>query len=134
MRNRAKCKLCGDIIESIHTHDYQMCKCGEIAVDGGKDYHRCLAKSWENFLRIDDDGNEIIPKIKDKDENKEDETSQRDDQPEKYKQSKKELLVMLEEMVKSYENLPQNAMVSYITHYDLLSFMLLVSALFKAED
>lgn len=134
MRNRAKCKLCDDIIESMYTHDYQLCKCGEIAVDGGKDYHRVLAKDWANFLRVDDDGNEIIPSIIDKE--KTDTDNSHDSKPEetKYKPSKKELIVMIEEMIKSYENLPQNAMTLPITHYDLLSLMLLLSALFKAED
>ena len=134
MRNRAKCKLCDHIIESLHTHDYQLCKCGEIGVDGGKDYHRVMAKNWANFLRIDDEGNTIIPSIIEKKET--DTDSSHDNKPEdsKYKPSKKELIVMIEEMIKSYENLPQNAMTLPITHYDLLSLMLLLSALFKAED
>lgn len=36
--NKAKCKRCGDIIESKSVHDYVHCKCGAIAVDGGEDY------------------------------------------------------------------------------------------------
>lgn len=40
--NKIKCKKCGDIIESTHVHDYRVCKCGAVAVDGGKDYlKRC---------------------------------------------------------------------------------------------
>lgn len=38
--NRAKCKKCGDIIESKYTHDFVWCKCGAIFVDGGKSYCR----------------------------------------------------------------------------------------------
>ena len=38
--NKAKCLLCGDIIESKHVHDYKTCKCGKIAVDGGLEYLR----------------------------------------------------------------------------------------------
>ena len=38
--NKAQCKKCGDIIESSHVHDFKWCKCGAIAVDGGKDYIR----------------------------------------------------------------------------------------------
>lgn len=37
-RNRARCKLCGDIVESLHVHDFQRCKCGAMAVDGGPEY------------------------------------------------------------------------------------------------
>lgn len=40
--NKCQCKKCGDIIESKHRHDFVWCKCGSIAVDGGKDYlKRC---------------------------------------------------------------------------------------------
>lgn len=39
-RNRARCRKCITIIESEHRHDYVSCKCGAIAVDGGKDYLR----------------------------------------------------------------------------------------------
>ncbi len=40
IHNRIRCKLCGDIIESECTHDFKFCKCGAVAVDGGKDYIR----------------------------------------------------------------------------------------------
>ena len=39
-RNRIKCKICGDEIESTFRHDFKRCACGKIAVDGGKDYLR----------------------------------------------------------------------------------------------
>ena len=38
--NKARCKKCGDIIESEFRHDFLPCKCGAIFVDGGKDYCR----------------------------------------------------------------------------------------------
>jgi ribosomal protein S27AE len=40
IRNSAKCKKCGDEIESKHRHDFVSCKCGSIFTDGGKDYFR----------------------------------------------------------------------------------------------
>ena len=40
LRNKAKCRACGSVIESKHRHDFVSCKCGSIAVDGGKDYLR----------------------------------------------------------------------------------------------
>ena len=36
--NRIKCRKCNDIITSNSNHDFKFCKCGAIAVDGGKDY------------------------------------------------------------------------------------------------
>lgn len=38
--NKARCKKCGDVIESKFRHDFQSCKCGAIFVDGGRDYCR----------------------------------------------------------------------------------------------
>jgi len=40
IQNMAKCRLCGDIIESTYTHDIKSCRCGEITVDGGLSYIR----------------------------------------------------------------------------------------------
>ena len=40
IRNMARCKLCGDIIESQSTHDFRQCSCGAVAVDGGLSYLR----------------------------------------------------------------------------------------------
>ena len=37
LRNRIKCKYCGDIIESISVHDFKF-SCSKVAVDGGKCY------------------------------------------------------------------------------------------------
>lgn len=38
IRNLARCKKCGDIVESRYTWDFKRCSCGSIAVDGGLDY------------------------------------------------------------------------------------------------
>lgn len=122
MINRAKCKLCLSIVESYHPTDYMACKCGEIAVDGGLAM-KCYAGSWENFVRVDDEGNEIIIKLKE-------EVEKKADAP---KLSKEELLSMLAEMIKSFENLPPQALSTPVTHYDLLSALLLVSAILRAE-
>ena len=63
MRNRAKCKLCGDIIESFHEFDHVICKCDQIAISGGQVKYECAARSFDNFLRIDDEGNQIVPSV-----------------------------------------------------------------------
>lgn len=39
-RNKCKCLLCNDIIESKHRHDFVHCECGAIFTDGGTDYIR----------------------------------------------------------------------------------------------
>ena len=58
MRNRAKCKLCGDLIESYTITDYVECKCGEIAISGGNVNLVTWAKDYVNFLRVEDNGSE----------------------------------------------------------------------------
>jgi hypothetical protein len=122
MKNIAKCKLCKSVIESFHATDYVVCKCGEIFVDGGTSF-RCGANNWENFLRVDDNGNEVLVKIEDK-----------NNLPEiNSKPTKKDLLNMLDEMIASYERFPQQAMNSPITHYDLLSALLVLSSIFKVD-
>lgn len=116
MINRAKCKLCESVIESFCDGDYIECKCGEIAVDGG-DKLRCSAKNFSNFIRVDDEGNEIVVKIFDP-----------------TKPQKADLIKMLEEMIKNIENLPIHAMVTSINHYDLASALLLILNIFKSLD
>ncbi len=37
---RVKCRRCGDVIQSMHRHDFKWCECRAIAVDGGSDYLR----------------------------------------------------------------------------------------------
>ncbi len=38
IHNKARCKLCGDVIESHTAHDFVTCSCGSVSVDGGKSY------------------------------------------------------------------------------------------------
>jgi hypothetical protein len=40
IRNSVKCLKCGEEIESKSVHDFRSCKCGNISVDGGKEYLR----------------------------------------------------------------------------------------------
>lgn len=35
VRNALYCKHCKDTIESKHCHDFKMCSCGRIGIDGG---------------------------------------------------------------------------------------------------
>ena len=117
MRNRAKCKLCETIIESLRDKDICECRCGEISVMGG-DKMGCSAKNWNNFFRVDDEDNIIVPTIKEKTP-----TPTRDD-----------LINVLDEMIKRIEDMPQNAMVVSINHYDFVSLLMLLSSLFKMGD
>ena len=49
--NKIRCKKCGEVIESTYRHDFKYCKCGRVAVDGGKDYLRRLG-NFEDFEEL----------------------------------------------------------------------------------
>lgn len=127
MRNRAKCKLCKSVIESFHEFDYVTCKCGEISIDGGLQKCRAMAKSWENFLRVDDNDDEIIVTVKDAEEQKE------SIEPVKSGITRDELLITVNEMIKNVESLPERVMNEPINHYDYASLLMLISSILKCE-
>jgi hypothetical protein len=142
MRNRAKCKLCQSIIESFHSTDYVACKCGEIYVDGGNAM-RCGTTDWLNFLRVDDQGNEIVVKYV---ENKsapaesvtiqkwmEEEMDRIPDYLQPRPPNKAELLDILEAMVNRIEQLPPDALYAAISHADFGALLILLSSILRAE-
>jgi hypothetical protein len=59
---KIKCLKCGEIIESTYRHHFKECSCGNICVDGGKDYLRFGGniKDKKSYLFIKD-GKEIKP-------------------------------------------------------------------------
>ena len=52
LKNAARCKKCGDIIESKYTHDFVRCSCGAIAVDGGRSYLKRSAMSMNDVEEL----------------------------------------------------------------------------------
>lgn len=144
MKNRAKCKLCKDILESFHRYDYVTCKCGEISISGGRDTLECSAKDWSNFLRVDDEGNEIVVKVQERVLNPLTDTiegikvTRSNDTapttpPTPAKPTKQEVLKELHLLIESYEQLPNNALHGSATQSDVLSVLLLLSAALKAD-
>ncbi len=51
--NEARCLKCGDVIRSMSGHDYVTCSCGNLSVDGGRNYlkrnYRDGRDSWEEL-------------------------------------------------------------------------------------
>jgi hypothetical protein len=128
MRNRAKCRLCNEIIESKHQHDYVTCSCGEISVDGGNTYHRAIFNDIKNFICLDDEGNEIIPKYE-----KSKTSSEQVMESAKMKPTREELLKELDEMIKSIEKLPPQALYAPVSHADFGSLLILIHAILRSE-
>ena len=73
MRNRAICKNCNTVIESLSEHHFVRCECGQCYVDGGNSYHRGGAEDPSLFYQLADDDTAIFttggknydPKIRD---------------------------------------------------------------------
>ena len=49
IRNRIKCLVCGDKIESKSVHDFKECSCGAVAVDGGHAYLKRTGTTYEDL-------------------------------------------------------------------------------------
>ena len=47
IRNRARCKQCGDIVESLYRDDIRACCCGNLQVAGGRDTIRRVCRNSE---------------------------------------------------------------------------------------
>lgn len=62
LKNAARCRKCGEEIESTHRHDFRWCSCGAIAVDGGTAYlRRCgeLQEFEERSVQVEEDFHEF---------------------------------------------------------------------------
>lgn len=126
MRNRAKCKLCQEVLESFHRHDFVTCKCGEISIDGGQDYFKCSAKNWGNFLRVDDENFEHPVRSVDSEDQVDNKLVEKEEMPQEPMGSGQ----ILDLIIKQYEDLPQHAMFQPATNSDVLSVLYVFRSLF----
>lgn len=126
MRNRAKCKLCDEVIESMFLMDYVTCKCGEISICGGTQRFESGAKDYKNFLRVTDEDKEVPVQFLDESQeqalikNKEDEGAQ-------FKIGHKDKEGQIAHLISHIEKLPAEAMSIPLNHYDLLLLLRLIS-------
>jgi hypothetical protein len=88
---------------------------------------RCAAKDWSNFLRIDEQGKECKVSVKEGD----DEPADKEEGA--YIESVEDVLKNIEHMMGILDGLPQNAMTQPLTHYDMYSMLLLMSAVIKLQ-
>jgi hypothetical protein len=49
VRNSALCLICNEEIKSRTRHDFVKCSCGNVCVDGGKDYLRRSVKDLSKY-------------------------------------------------------------------------------------
>ena len=52
IKNQVKCLKCGAIIESKNRHDFVTCSCGNVSVDGGKDYLRRTFHNKDDYEEL----------------------------------------------------------------------------------
>jgi|HubBroStandDraft_1064217.scaffolds.fasta_scaffold40259_3 hypothetical protein len=131
MRNIAKCKLCGSIIESYAMQDYVECSCGEIAIDGGTYRLMTFARNYDNFLRLDDSGQEFPVNYENNKKN--DGTEQAGESNPKII-TQQQLIDELDQMIKNFDNIPPHAAISPVNHYDLVSVMLIISKFLRLQS
>lgn len=133
MINRAKCKLCNDVIES-HIHGHVVyCKCGTIAVMDGPAL-RTYAKGNDYgsyFLRVDDMGNEMV--VQYKQDPTEVGQNEDDHEPEKGV-SKKHLIEEFEANIKNAIDRPDHVLASFVTTDELLRFMIDILNIIKRDS
>lgn len=57
--SRIRCTKCGDVIQSNYTHDFKMCLCRSVGIDGGLEYMKIIGnredyEDYSLFLFQDD--------------------------------------------------------------------------------
>ena len=141
-RNRAKCRLCGDIVESIMTNDVQMCGCGEIGVDGGLDVYRGIFGDPKNFIRIEDDGSEKEVVYQDRLSRLEENSKAKEwikastedtirDNTELPNISKAECIDMLKLHIEGFDNLPDHAKYQPASVYDVQCLAMMIYGILR---
>lgn len=53
--NAIFCNSCGDRIASENRHDFKMCKCGKVGVDGGHEYLRRIGEDYKDVSILTND-------------------------------------------------------------------------------
>lgn len=94
------------------------------------DCFKVTARDYANFLRVDDEGNEIIVKVVEKGGQKQETIANQTGNAAPL--TKSELIDILDAMIKNIEGLPQQAMSLPITHYDHCSLMILLSSILRS--
>lgn len=140
MRNRAKCKQCQDVIESFHADDLVFCRCKEIAISGGFDYYWCRAKDYKNFLRVDDEDNEIPVKYVDRATVNEEKVADQVADASKVidlpvdNHNMVDHLGEITDMIRIIEELPNHAKQAPCTQYDFLGLLYVMQSWMKNKN
>lgn len=136
---RALCKLCSTVIECTNSQDFFSCPCGEVTIDQAHGaFHAAIKTSVSNFICIDDEGNEIIPKYGDNfswidGASIVDPIEQNGISGEINIGSRRELLSIMDAMIINIDRMPQDAKYAPVTHSDFSELLTLIVALFRSS-
>lgn len=110
------------MIESFHPTDYVSCSCNEISVSGGHAM-RMSARDFANFVRVDDEDNEIEITVR--------EESEIEEGSKRYLTTD-DLMSELDRLIETIEKLPTAAKHSPIDHLDHCASLMLFSSIIKS--
>lgn len=125
MRNRAKCKLCQEVIESVHIYDRVICSCKEICINGGTQEFYSSARNFCNFLRVDDNDNELEVQFDDLD------PDSSEIYPDKKENEASSILKHVDHLIAELEQQNPSLMSIPMNQYDCLSILLLLQSTLK---
>ena len=132
--NRAKCALCGDIVESCFSYDEAVCRCGEVHVKGGElQGFKPSSGNWSNILAVDDIGNRICTDEKDSDSSAKDDSSSEMPGQTIGGISKQEMIQAFADNLASIEKLPNHVLDSFVTTRHFLDCMLIIANILKRD-
>lgn len=54
IKNKIKCKYCGNILESKSRYDFKFCSCGKVSIDGRRLYLKRSGNpgAWEELSEV----------------------------------------------------------------------------------
>ena len=67
IKNAAQCLGCGDVVVSKSRHDYVVCGCGNVAVDGGLDYMPMSVRDLSQYKSLHQ-YEQVVPTIQTEDD------------------------------------------------------------------
>lgn len=130
---KVKCRACDHIIDVKNNIDIFTCNCGEVSIDSiHGQIHANVKSDMTNLTVVDEEGKEIIPKLKESQVEHYEEIVYKDENDEELV-TRRELLSTLDAMIHNIRSLPPQARTASITHSDFEALLSLLSVLFRAS-
>lgn len=126
MKEKLKCLNCDTIVSSLSMQDHVSCKCGDLVICAGNGHVCIYAKDVLKVDWIEEDASNVIQVDKQEEHNACEGNV-------KGSITRQELLNELETWISNVSSLTPTALISPVSHYDLASLAMLISAILKAS-